>query len=253
MICIDHQPYVPTFIEDFRAFSTFDGRGGTWTTKFTWGRTNPRNEEQQIYVDRSMLKLLGSAILDPFRIDDNGLSITANRTPPVLRKSLEDMPYMSGVVTTRNSFSQTYGYFEARVRVPEGKGLWPAVWMLPVNGYPPEIDIMEILGNQPSSVYQTVHAPDGTSTSFRFELTDGSAFHTYGTKWTPAEIAFTVDGEVKTRIPNTVNQPMYLLANLAVGGKWPGEPDSYTRFPATMSLQFIHAYRQAPGECQSTP
>ncbi len=74
-----------------------------------------------------------------------------------------------------------------------------------------------------------------------------------GTKWTPAEIAFTVDGEVKTRIPNTVNQPMYLLANLAVGGKWPGEPDSYTRFPATMSLQFIHAYRQAPGECQSTP
>jgi hypothetical protein len=150
---------------------------------------------------------------------------------------------------TAHSFSQTYGYFEMRAELPAGQGLWPAFWLLPANGtWPPELDVMEMLGNEPNRVYQTAHSgATGTHTmvSSSAVVSDTSAaFHTYGVDWEPDLITWYVDGQqvFQSATPADMNQPMYMIANLAVGGDWPGSPDGSTAFPATMQIDYIRAY-----------
>jgi hypothetical protein len=158
---------------------------------------------------------------------------------------------VSGLINTHGTFSQTYGYFEISAKVPSGQGLWPAFWLLPQSGnWPPEIDVLELLGNDPSTYYVGAHWSDAAGRhafdtqgySATVDLSQG--FHQYGTLWTADRITFYLDGQevYSMATPPGMNEPMYLLAGLAVGGNWPGAPDATTLFPAQFQIDSIKAW-----------
>ncbi len=168
------------------------------------------------------------------------------------RRTLADHGYTSGMVTTYGKFAQKYGWFEMRARMPHGKGLWPAFWLLPSDKtWPPEIDILEVLCDKPNIVYLTNHWLDAQSQhqshgqSFNGpDLSQG--FHTYAVDWEPSEITWYVDGVERSRSTEGIpTQPMYVIANLAVGGDWPGNPDATTPLPNTMDIDYIRVYQKA--------
>lgn len=226
--------------------------GVVWATTYPWGgRTNPPNRELQLYVDPGWRGRDGRPSgLDPFSVRDGVLTITARPVPPEDRGRHDGFAYASGMLTSYGSFSQTYGYFEMRARMPEGRGLWPAFWLLPVHrGWPPEIDVVEVLGHRPHDVWLTLHTGAGgrhQQIQRRITGPDTSAgFHTYGLRWTPATITWFLDGQAVAEVPTPadMHQPMYALANLAVGGTTPGTPDSSTRFPAEFRIDYIRVHR----------
>jgi len=244
-----------SFADEFDTFRPLGTPDGIWRTTFGPGdekgldrRTLPNNGELELYVDARLSDAEGPIGLDPFHDHDGVLEIWATPTPARLLPRLERYPYVSGVITTQPSFSQTYGYFEMRAKLPPGKGLWPAFWLLPADqSWPPEIDVMECVSD-PTTVHSTVHSNLRTAEDYVAHISPG-AFHTFAVEWDPQHIAFFVDnrktGEQGT--PPDLDKPMYMLANLAVGGNWPGNPDATTRFPAKMIIDYVHAYRFGHG------
>jgi beta-glucanase (GH16 family) len=255
----DGRRLVMTFSSDFSRFSRVRGgagaSGGVWRTAFKEGshggiqnRTLDNNKELQVYVDPEMPDRQGRPMgLDPFQAHDGQLDLIAEPASPKVQAEIGGRPYTSGLISSQPSFSQTYGYFEARVKLPRGKGLWPAVWMLPADfGWPPEIDIMESIGN-PLQAFMTVHSgPVPTKGVEVHPTSDG--FHTYAAAWDAQNIVFYLDGVETQRMatPADMHRPMYIVANLAVGGVWAGSPDGSTAFPAKFPIGYIRAYRFAP-------
>lgn len=230
----------PSFSDTFTTFSQAPVEGRKWMTSLAdHARSIPSNAEQEFYTDASVGR-------DPFKVAPDGLHITAMKEANPL-----GLAYTSGVITTFGSFSQLYGYFEARMKLPAGKGLWPAFWLLPKdNTWPPELDVMEMLGDRPSRLYATAHTKIGgpnVGTSHVIDIADGTAFHTYGVDWTPETLTWYYDGQrvASEPTPKDMHKPMYLLINLAVGGKWPGYPDASTVLPADMVVAWVKAYPQA--------
>ena len=177
------------------------------------------------------------------------LTITAR--PESLSNGLQ---YVSGLIDTYKSFSQLYGYFEVRAQLPAGQGLWPAFWLLPADDVnTSELDAFEVLGNDPSSLYATVHGTTGgqsASLSEKLAVADTSAgFHTYGVDWEPDTVTFYMDGvEIASEpTPASMDKPMYVLLNLAVGGagSWPGAPDGTTPAAAQFNIDYVRAYATA--------
>jgi beta-glucanase (GH16 family) len=236
-----------TFADEFDTLNLLH-----WDPKFPWGRFL-HNGEKEIYVDPTYTGDSSMSLgLNPFSVNDGILTIRADRATPALRQHLQGQLYTSGLLTTKYSFSQLYGYFEMRAKFPLGRGLWPAFWLLPTDqSWPPEIDVVEILGDQPSTLYTTVHMVVGTKNKRDDKIGFGSRvpdvtmnFHTYGVMWSPNYIAWYFDGKrvAYTTTPANVRKPMYILINLAVGGDWPGQPDGNTKFPADMQVDYIRAY-----------
>ena len=240
---IDLSHFQLAFADEFNSFDwSPDGSHG-WRTTLDWeARTLPANHEAQYYSDSSVG-------VNPFHLHDGVLDIAATAGSNPL-----GLPYNSGVITTQGSFSQLYGYFEMRAELPAGAGLWPTFWLLPANhSWPPELDVFEVLGSDPTTAVATVHsASTGAHTRVASavataDLSEG--FHTFGVNWKPDIIQWYIDGvEVaEAPTPADMHQPMYLLANLAVGGagSWPGVADP-SAFPATMTIDYIHVYRSSP-------
>jgi len=210
-----------------------------------WG-----NNELQIYTNS----------LDNVQVQNGLLVITAR----------EDGAggYTSGRIKTEGLFSQQYGRFEARIKLPTGKGIWPAFWLLgndcDTNPWPGcgEIDIMEYLGNEPTIVFGSVHGPGysgGESISKEYELPNDrfdTGFHIFGIEWSPNQINYYVDDKLyQTITPETVdeetdgagtwvfnNQPFYIIINMAVGGNLPGAPNADTTFPQRMFIDYVRVY-----------
>ncbi|WP_218017217.1 glycoside hydrolase family 16 protein [Rhodococcus marinonascens] len=199
---------------------------------------------------------------DNVALDGDGhLAITAKMNDGTDLSDPQVGDFTSGRINTSQSFNQTYGHFEARIKVPTGQGIWPAFWMLgsdfPEVGWPQtgEIDTMEHLGGEPGTVHGTIHGPgysgdDGPSSSFT--LPDGQSlsdeFHTYAVDWSPNLITWTLDGQTyAARTPmdiGTDNQwvfdhPFFMILNVAVGGNFPGNPDPSTSFPQTMLVDYV--------------
>lgn len=236
------------FADEFETFRRFSGDRGVWRTTFRDGngqdpfdlRTLRWNKELQLYVDAEFAGLG----LDPFALRDGVLEISATRAPKA--GALGGFGYVSGLITTQPSFSQTYGYFEMRARLPRGKGVWPAFWLLPLDlSWPPEIDVMESIGD-PGKVYVTAHSTavraEGVALSIAPE-----GFHTFAVAWDKDRLTWFIDGrQVSQRpTPPDLHKPMYMLANVAIGGDWAGAPDETTTFPATLAIDHIRAYRFA--------
>ena len=248
----DGRPLVLTFADEFQSFRPLGAPGGVWRTTFGPGdekgldrRTLPDNGELELYVDARLADASGPIGIDPFRAHDGVIDILASPTPPQLKARLGGHPYVSGVITSQPSFSQTYGYFEMRAKLPSGKGLWPAFWLLPQDqSWPPEIDVLEAVGDG-GDIHSTVHSTlKPTAVDVETHVARG-AFHTFAVAWDRNRVAWYIDGRKtgEQQTPADLNKPMYVLANLAVGGDWPGAPDATTVFPATLSIDFIHAYQ----------
>ena len=163
--------------------------------------------------------------------------------------------YTSGLAMTGGrsgsiapGFTYTYGYAEARVKVPAGKGLWPAFWMLPVSyNSRPEIDIMEILGDRPDVYHMNYHYIGGDQGTSWTGPDFSAGWHVIGLDWEPDAIVWYVDGVERYRFTNKANisnEPEYLLLNLAVGGDWPGSPDSNTPFPSTFDVDYVRVWQK---------
>lgn len=245
-----------SFSDDFERFDLY---GGAWTPHFDHGayddwqaRTLAANDELQLYVDPAYPGIGGQPLgLDPFVLRDGVLGLVAGRTPRAALPRLRGFPYVSGMISSRASLVQQYGYFEIRARLPGGRGLWPAFWLLTPGAWPPEIDAMEARGAPGYAVH--VHWRDGDahqSSGCDIPLADGAdVFHDFGVLWTPAAIAFYLDRAPVAwiRTKPGFDRPMYMLANLAVGG-WAGAPDDTTAFPATFAIDRIAAWTLAGGD-----
>jgi hypothetical protein len=191
------------FSDDFHIFRPLWEKGGVWRTTFGDGtqtgldrRSLPTNAELELYVDAPLLAIKGGAgVFDPFQIRGGHLEIVAIPTPERLRPSLNGYRYLSGIITSQPSFSQTYGYFEMRARLPSGKGLWPAFWLLPEDGsWPPEIDVMESIGD-PTKIYATVHSATRQAVEVPARVSPDS-YHTYAVSWDRQHLAWYVDGKL---------------------------------------------------------
>jgi beta-glucanase (GH16 family) len=232
-----------TFHDDFDSHPLLNNRwaphyagGAAWPEARYWGgdgsdfrRKTSWNGEQQIYVDpRYGGRETTPLGLDPFKVRDGILSIVASRTPASLKQVLFNNEYISGILTTQSRFSQKYGYFEMRAKIPVGVGVWPAFWMLADNGgWPPEVDIMEGRGQLPGAIAMTTHwrIPETQRVErcgFDFRVADApTAFHNYGVLWQPDRITYFIDRKPvsEIKVPVGFNDPMYMIVNLAMGSK----------------------------------
>jgi beta-glucanase (GH16 family) len=169
--------------------------------------------------------------------------------------------YTSARLKTQGMFSAEYGRIESRIRLPFGQGIWPAFWMLGTNittvGWPQcgEIDVMENVGREPSVNHGSVHGPGysgGNSVSGLYRLSGSSRFaddfHVFAIQWAPQSISFFVDGvSYKTVTPASLpsgaswvfDNPFFLILNVAVGGNFPGSPDTTTAFPQEMIVDYV--------------
>jgi beta-glucanase (GH16 family) len=220
-----------------------------------WGN----NELQNYVVDDAH----SHVVADPAATDKRALQI--------LVTSPSAGHYESARLITGRKLSVQYGYVEARIRLPAGQGIWPAFWMLGEDlfdrhvGWPEcgEIDIMENIGKDPwlGKNRSSLHGPGysgGASLHADFDLPAGAAFrdryHLFAMLWTKDAITFSVDGKAfSTQRPADAagkpwvfDRPFFLIANVAVGGSFPGSPDATTRFPQEMRIDYIRVY-QKPG------
>ncbi len=173
--------------------------------------------------------------------------------------------YTSARLKTQRLFSQAYGRFEARIKIPAGQGMWPAFWMLGNDitsvGWPKcgEIDIMENIGKEPGTVHGSLHGPSTSAPtsdlSAPFSLPAGQNFagdfHLYAVEWEPGTIRFYVDTNLYATFTSSqwpaggawvFDHPFFIILNVAVGGNWPGSPDSTTVFPQQMLVDYVRVY-----------
>ncbi|MHB1323018.1 MAG: glycoside hydrolase family 16 protein [Coriobacteriia bacterium] len=214
------------FEEDF-AGEAVDLR--RWQTEMAWGR----------YTTGQLEHYDPSALL----VRDGGLTIVASED------TWRDRPYRSGVIATFGRHEFTYGYFEIRARMPKGRGLWPAFWLRASDSDSgAEIDVVEFLGHEPRTVHMALHydtAGGGhLEPQHSFTGPDFTAdHHTYAIDWSPDAVVWYIDGVERWRRTEGVpSEPMYLIANLSVGGEWPGSPDGDTGFPARYEIDWIRVY-----------
>ncbi len=245
---IDGMPYDKIFGDEFRGTEIDASK---WNTSYQWGSDLVINEEEQYYVDTLESPDFG---YDPFQFDGESLIITASETPAELSEKANGQSYLSGAITSSAKFTTTYGYIEMRAKMPAGYGLWSGFWMLGAEfvDLKPQLFIMEHDGGRPNSVFHNYnyHDTDGNLRSpGQWEVSAENAtteFHTYGVRWDEQVLVYYVDGVPKYRIEgeNVSRQAMYLIANLAVGGVWPGSPQSSTEFPSELHIDYIRAYRK---------
>ncbi|NQV41948.1 MAG: glycoside hydrolase family 16 protein [Candidatus Marinimicrobia bacterium] len=167
----------------------------------------------------------------------------------------EGKSYTSGHIESIHY--QRYGRIDINAKLPGTKGMWPALWLLPAaRTWPPEIDIIELLGHDPNTIYMSNHWGPLTDGKSPWELgqtrTMGftgpdftEAYHVFSLEWYPDSLRWLVDGEVKFISTQGVPyEPMYLIMNTAVGGGWPGSPDGTTSFPQYHDIDYVRFYEQ---------
>jgi beta-glucanase (GH16 family) len=212
------------------------------------------NEELQHYTKRN----------ENTRIEEGKLILEANK------ENFGGNEYTSGKLTTEGKGEWTYGRYEIRAKLPQGQGIWPAIWMMPVDermysSWPNsgEIDIMEMLGHDPGQIHGTLHYGQPHSQSQEsYRLPDGKSFaedyHVFALEWEPGEIRHYVDGiqfskmndwytrdmneAMEYTYPAPFDRDFYLQLNLAVGGTWPGNPDETTSFTQKMAIDYVNVY-----------
>ena len=235
----------------------FDGAAGTSPDANIWnfevgdgtaqGIPGWGNNELQYYTDRP----------ENASLDGNGnLVITA------IEESYQGSSYTSARMTTQNNRFQTYGRFEARIKTPFGRGMWPAFWMLGTDivtdGWPEcgEIDIMELVGNEMTKIHGSIHGPgysggnaigDSYDDGTRFD----DDFHIFAIEWGEDYIDYYVDDQLYQSISKgqvtgnwVYDNDFFLILNVAVGGTWPGPPSATTQFPQTMTVDYVRVYQE---------
>lgn len=248
--CTSDEKQTVTTMNELVLEDNFDADGAPndaiWSYNIGTGNNGWGNNELQYYTDRP----------ENITVENGMLKITA------IKESYMGSGYTSAKILTKGKFEKKHGRFEARIKLPWGKGLWPAFWMLGANSdtvqWPQcgEIDIMEYLGSNPTTVLGTVHGPGyagGESVSKSYTLTNSrfdTDFHIFGIEWGENYINFYVDNVLYNQItPDDVpgewvfNQPFYIILNMAVGGNLPGSPNQDTVFPQEMLIDYVRVYQ----------
>jgi beta-glucanase (GH16 family) len=251
-----------------------DPLSGEWVSG--WG-----NEELQYYT----------ANADNVSVRDSVLSIRA------LRQDLGGCSYTSARLRSRRAdgtplFAQCYGRFEFRARVPHGKGLWPALWLLPLDEHygrwaaSGEIDVMEVCGDAGHEVLGSLHYgssfPHRELTTHRLPMPAAGSladWHCYAVQWEPGCIRWEFDGRIwasqdfwwscserdagggrqplgeheLNAWPAPFDRPFYIVMNVAVGGNFPGVPDAATPFPAALDVDYVRVYERRGGHRAMQP
>ncbi|NRA16438.1 MAG: glycoside hydrolase family 16 protein [Oceanospirillaceae bacterium] len=241
----------------------FNYQGLPDSSKWSYEKGHVRNKELQYYksasIENSFVKG-GVLTLRAIRHEDDqgwwGKLFGADDFIPITSASL----------TTKGIASWKYGRMVMRAKLPMGKGVWPAFWTLGENintvGWPRngEIDVMEYVGSSPRRIYGGVHFFDYktqkksklTSIKGEIQLTDTpNEFHTYEIEWNEKEIRFLFDGQVwkvfEVDIAGNVNNPFrkphFIIVNLAMGGRWAGQPDS-ALYPVNFVIDYIRIYQE---------
>ena len=232
--------YVPAgyslkFSDEFNSGSVDTGK---WNTLAPWGvQFYTDSHQKQAFIPSAVTQSGGVAVF------------TADRS----KGNTNGQPYSSGSLTTNGTF--THGYFEARVKIPQGKGYWPAFWLTSKDRWPPEWDIFEIIDDD---IFGYTHPVSGG----RCTWVEGSAgsdaminipnlfnvFHVYGFRWTETDLYWYIDGALTEHYSCNAaagtNDPMWLNVSFQIGGDWPGDPNSSTPFPARMETDYVRVYQQ---------
>jgi beta-glucanase (GH16 family) len=217
-----------------------------WSYNIGTGSNGWGNNELQYYTDRP----------ENIVVENGVLKITARQ------ESYLGSGFTSARILTKGKLEKKYGRFEARIKLPWGKGLWPAFWMLGANSdtvlWPQcgEIDIMEYLGSNPTTVLGTLHGPGyfgGSAVTKSYSLTGDrfdTDFHIFGIEWGENYINYYVDDVLYNQItPEDVtgewvfDEPFYIILNMAVGGNLPGSPNQNTVFPQEMLVDYVRIYQ----------
>ena len=158
--------------------------------------------------------------------------------------------YTSGLIDSKGKVDFLYGKIEVKGKSPAGRGLFPAIWMLPVDekNNIPQISIMEVVGHKPHLIYQVYYWREEGELKKIYNKIENTSFteeYIYGIEWNESEIRWFINGQLVFTVNNNIpNMPLYLVINLAVGGDWPGYPDSNTVFPASFSIDYVKYYKK---------
>ncbi|MBX2826712.1 MAG: glycoside hydrolase family 16 protein [Flavobacteriaceae bacterium] len=241
----------------------FNGTEGTSINTDVWnfdignGDNGWGNQELQYYTNRP----------ENIALDGQGNMVITTR-----RESFSGSEFTSARINTKDKFEQQYGRFEARIKMPGGRGIWPAFWMLgsPIETTPDddpttepwpfigEIDVTELRGQEPSLSIGSIHGPGysgGGAISGTFELEGerfDADFHVFAVEWTADYIDYFIDGVRYNRIARKDipdgsdwpfdDHPFFVLLNVAVGGGFVGFPVDQTPFPQTMVVDYVRVY-----------
>jgi beta-glucanase (GH16 family) len=234
----------------------FDGANGTPADSAKWrheiGGGGWGNDELEYYTDRI----------------ENSFQENGNLVIRAVKENYKGRKYTSARLLTRETFAQTYGRFEARIKIPAGRGLWPAFWLLGSDfnqredNWPEcgEIDIMENIGSEPSVIHGSMHGPgyyEDEAITAAFSFPDyrkfSADYHVFAVEWEKDAVRFFVDGdnyqtitkkEVLTYGKWVFDKPFFILLNVAVGGDWPGRPNQTTVFPQSMYVDYVRVYKK---------
>ena len=226
---------------------SFDGAGldtSRWSPCYHWsasGCTNLSNNELEWYVPEQV------------EVANGVLSLQADRRT-VTGIDDRQFDYVSGLISgmspDRTLFAFKYGYVEARMKLPRGRGLWSALWMLPTTRESePEVDILEAVGEEPNVVAMTSHWEEGGEDRQRGlrwrgpDMTD--RWITVGLRWDPHGLTWYIDGKPRFKVTDPKQVPdeeMYLITNLAVGGNFTEPPDADTPFPSALQVDYIRVW-----------
>ena len=239
----------------------FDGPEGSLPDAKKWkseiGGNGWGNNELEYYTNRAANA----------SVRHGQLEIQARREEYAGAEPGKAFHYTSARLSTQGNFAQAYGRFVARIKIPRGQGIWPAFWLLgddikktewPACG---EIDVMENIGKEPYIVHGSLHGPgysgDQGFTSI-LKLPGGAKFsdefHLFAIEWEPGVVRFYVDDEQyatfkPSQLPKGMrwvfDHPFFILLNVAVGGDWPGSPDSSTEFPQKMLVDYVRVYKSS--------
>lgn len=220
----------------------------TFQTLDNWNirERRPWGGEVQQYTNRE----------DNVKVEGGNLKIIGHK------EEFAEAHYTSGRINTRDKYEFMYGLIEAKIKLPIGKGFWPAFWLMPHDYKEPvpwpdcgEIDILEAVGKDPEKVCQCLISKNqlGGRSTYNLKNNDTIAdWHVYGLLWKEDELIWYVDGVRVRRTDKTLydsrewewpfQKPYYILLNMAIGGGWGGQPDNTTPFPATMEVDWVRHY-----------
>lgn len=244
----------------------FNADGPPDPKKWTYEDGFVRNRELQYYTrDRSENARVenGSLVIEAHKEQFPNVRHDADAPERRWQQSREFADYTSASVTTRGLADWTYGRIEVRAKLPEGRGVWPAIWMLGTNisqvGWPAcgELDIMEFVGHEPDVVHFNVHTRGynhaiGKGRGSRLSLPDAAAnWHVYALNWSPERLVFLLDGKTGFTLENDgtgvdswpFDAPEYLILNLAIGGAWGAEKGvDESIFPQQFLIDYVRVY-----------
>lgn len=226
----------------------FDGEEldtAKWSYNYSWGHSHNHAAwcvPENVVVKDGVLTLVGENKVHPDAVGKQG----------TFNNKKYDIVYTSGAINTHHKYNFDYGYFEARLKMPKGKGMWPAWWMLR-DGWPPEIDMLEILCSKPNELHVNFHyGPSWNEHSSHeqvlnmgFDASDD--FHVYGFEWTPQYMRYYVDGvqvghDFTNKSAISQARGMYMILNLAIDG-WDGTPDNTTVWPALFQCDYVRVWQ----------